>query len=42
LLALLALIVMPLDGVKHARAEHDKFEDNEDDRDPVHDFVFPG
>lgn len=33
---LLSLIVMPLDGKEHARAEHENLERNEDYRDPIH------
>jgi hypothetical protein len=37
-LLLLPLIVMPLDGEEHGRAEHDHLERNEDYRDPIHNF----
>lgn len=32
----LALVVVPLDGEKHARAEHQGLENNEDNGDPIH------
>jgi hypothetical protein len=35
-LLLLPLVVMPLDGEEHARAEHEYLERNEDYRDPIH------
>jgi hypothetical protein len=35
---LLAFIVMPLDGEKHARAEHENFEHDKDYREPIHHF----
>ena len=31
----LPLVVMPLDGEKHARAKHEHLEGNEDYRDPI-------
>jgi hypothetical protein len=31
------LVVVPLDGEEHARAEHEKLEHDEDDRNPIHD-----
>jgi len=34
------LIVMPLDGKEHARAEHENLERNEDYRDPIHHFEY--
>src|ERR1700754_2840541 len=40
--ALLSLIVMPLDREKHARAEDENLEGNEDYGDPIQHFVFPG
>nr|WP_261634734.1 hypothetical protein [Cupriavidus gilardii] len=33
---LLALIVMPLDGEEHARAEHENFKHDKDYREPIH------
>ena len=33
---LLTLIVMPLDGEEHARAEHENLERNKDYGDPIH------
>lgn len=39
-LAFLGLIVMPLDGEEHADAEHDNFERNEYDREPIHHFKY--
>ena len=36
--ALLALVVVPLDGKEHARAEHEDFERNEDYGDPIDHF----
>ena len=36
---LLVLVVVPLDGEKHARAEHENLEHNEDYRDPIHLFL---
>lgn len=35
-LRLLSLVVMPLDGKEHARAEHENLEGDEDYRDPIH------
>lgn len=37
-LVLLALVVMPFDGVEHAGAQHEQLEGGEDDGDPVHDL----
>ena len=37
-LLLLALVVMPLDGEEHARAEDENLERNEDYRDPIDHF----
>jgi hypothetical protein len=39
-LALLPLIVMPLDGVKHADAKNGQLEENEDYRDPIDHFAY--
>jgi hypothetical protein len=39
-LALLPLIVMPLDGVEHADAKYKQFEDNEDYWDPIDHFAY--
>ena len=39
-LALPPLIVMPLDGEEHARAEHEALEGNEDYRDPIDHFEY--
>ena len=36
--ALLALVVVPLDGEEHARAKHEDFERNEDYGDPIDHF----
>lgn len=38
LLVLLALVVMPFDGVEHAGAQNEQLEGSEDDGDPVHDL----
>ena len=37
---LLPLIVMPLDGEEHARAEHENLECKEDYREPIHHFEY--
>jgi hypothetical protein len=39
-LFLLPLIVMPLDGEEHARAQHENLEQNEDYREPIHHFEY--
>lgn len=36
----LRLIVMPLDGEEHARAEHEDLERKEDDREPIPHFGY--
>ena len=40
ILTLLPLVVMPLDGVEHPRAQHEKLEYNENYRDPVDHFAY--
>jgi hypothetical protein len=40
LISLLPLIVMPLDGEEHARAEHENLEGKEDYREPIHHFEY--
>jgi hypothetical protein len=39
-LFLLPLVVMPLDGEEHARADHENLERNEDYREPIHNFEY--
>ncbi|MDM0072576.1 hypothetical protein [Variovorax sp. J31P207] len=38
--AILSLLIVPLDGEEHARAEHEDLERNEDYRDPIHHFEY--
>ena len=40
LLLFLSLVVVPLDGEEHASAEHENLERDEDDRDPIHHFLY--
>lgn len=39
-LFLFFLIVMPFDGVEHTSAQHDDFEREEDDREPIPHFAY--